>query len=78
MKVKYYVFKRYYFYQEEPEEHYFHKEWEYVGKTFAVSEKQAVNNVRHRVNATSQHKPVNVSGHWENGFEWKASQSWLK
>ena len=39
----------------------------------AVSEKQAINNVRNRIMGNiSQYKPVAFGGKWENGYYWKA------
>ena len=71
-KERFSVYARYYLDAEEPE-NCIRGEWSFMGTTYAVSEKQAVNNVRHRtVGCRSQYVPVAVSGHWENGFEWKA------
>ena len=73
-KIKFMVFTKYYFNCEEPEDCY-EGEWRFEGETWAVSEAQAINNVRHRKYGdygTSQYKPTATSGHWENGLEWKA------
>lgn len=46
---------------------------EFMGETWAVSEAQAINNVRYRtVGNTSQYLPYITSGHWEKGIEWEA------
>lgn len=73
-KSKYSVYIQYYLEAEEEENNILGK-WEFIGDTYAVSEKQAINNVRHREfgdYGTSQYLPTTVSGHWENGFNWKA------
>ena len=72
-KHKYIVYFRYYF---ETEESIRYDEWQYAGETFAVSEDKAINNVRYRrIGKHSQYMPANISGHWENGFEWKARKA---
>ena len=44
-----------------------------MGETWAVSEAQAINNVRYRtVGSTSQYLPYITSGHWEKRIEWEA------
>ena len=44
-----------------------------MGETWAVSEAQAINNVRYRTAGnTSQYLPYITSGHWEKGIEWEA------
>lgn len=71
-KRKYKVFSQYYF---ESEDHSRTDTWKFVSETWAVSEAQAINNVRHRTMGdygTSQYKPIAVGGHWENGLNWKA------
>lgn len=68
----YKVYSRYYF---NSEDYSREGKWKFEGKTFAVSEKQAINNVRHRKYGdygSSQYKPIATSGHWENGLEWSA------
>ena len=72
MKRKYKVYAQYYFETEDGEDD-FTEFWNYMGETFAVSEKQAINNVRFRnYGNISQYKPITESGHWCNGFNWKA------
>jgi hypothetical protein len=72
IKESYAVYARYYFDSEEPEDCR-KGNWKFMGKTSAVSEKQAINNVRFRcMGERSQYKPIAVSSHWENGLEWKA------
>lgn len=73
-KHKFNVFSQHYVEHENPECSYRGK-WNMVGETWAVSEKQAINNVRHRKRGdyySSQYKPRYVSGHWEEGEHWKA------
>ena len=73
-KVKWLVFNRYYLITEDIEDN-ITEDWKLVGTTYAVSEAQAINNVRHRVMGdygTSQYKPIATSGYWENGFDWMA------
>jgi len=66
------VYRRYFLEAEDPEDGIV-TEWEFVSTTTAVSEAQAVNNVRFKtVGNWSQYAPIYVSGHWANGFEWKA------
>lgn len=73
-KHKFNVFSQHYVEHEDPE--YSHKgDWKKVGETWAVSEKQAINNVRHRKRGdyySSQYKPNYVSGRWAEGEYWKA------
>lgn len=72
MKRKYWVYARDYFITEDPEDCR-KGEWCWQGSTIAVSEKQAINNVKfRRMGRKSQYKPMATSGHWENGLEWKA------
>ena len=48
-------------------------DWYRVGETLAVSGKQAINNVRHRiVGDVSQYLPVEAEGHYEHDWEWHA------
>lgn len=70
------VYSQYYLLADEPEDS-FEDDWVFEGETFAVSEAQAINNVRHRNYGdygASQYKPVCRSGHWENGLRWKAEE----
>lgn len=49
--------------------------WENIGETWAVSEKQAVNNVRHRTlgdRYASQYLPTMECGHCIAGYHYKA------
>lgn len=71
-RIPFDVYSRYYLHTEDPEDG-FERDWTFEGDTWAVSEKQAVNNVRHRnLGDISQYKPIAVGGHWDNGLEWKA------
>ena len=73
-KHKYRVMAQEYFHSED---HNRENEWECVGETYAVSEKQAINNVRHRMYGDygmSQNKPLNAECKWENGLHWKAER----
>lgn len=57
------------------EENTYQDEWIPIGTTRAVSEKQAINNVRYRAMGTeSQYLPTYISGHMESGLEWKAER----
>lgn len=74
---KYQVYTAYYFYSEEYEDCHVDK-WTHEGSTWAVSEKQAINNVRHRSYGdygSSQYKPLNCEGSYENGLMWLAIAS---
>lgn len=72
---KYKVYRRYYMECEDAEND-FSEDWEFVGETKAVSSKKAINNVRYRkMEEISQYKPLCISGHWENGYKWKAEES---
>ena len=76
-KLKFIVYSQYYMETEFPDED-FTDDWKFEGETWAVSEKQAINNVRHRKYGdygTSQYKPATTSCHWENGLKWKATQA---
>lgn len=74
LKTRYRVSRRYYLVADD-EENNITDEWVFVGETFAVSEAQAINNVRHRtMGDASQYLPVATSGHWENGYDWKAEE----
>ena len=46
-------------------------------QTYAVSDKQAINNVRHRFlgDMYSQYKPVDISGHYDVWYEYKVRES---
>ena len=71
-RKRYAVYLRYFMEAEDPE-NCITGDWEFKGRTMATSEAQAVNNVRFKLMGNlSQYKPVAVSGHWANGFEWKA------
>lgn len=74
MKQKYmYAVYRQYFFISENEEESYTEEWEYVGKTYAVSAKKAISNVRFRkCGCLSESKPIATSAHWKNGYNWKA------
>lgn len=73
-KAKYDVFARYVMCAEE-EENSFEADWEHIGTTFAVSEVQAINNVRFKVMGNvSQYKPLATSGHWETELEWRTKK----
>lgn len=74
-KEYYRVFIRYSMVAEEPE-NCFSEGWKYLDKTLAVSEEQAINNVRHRVmgDEISQYMPIATGGHWETWYEWKAEK----
>ena len=75
-KVKWLVYSRYYQLTEDIESNII-DDWTLVGTTYAVSEKQAINNVRHRMMGdygTSQYKPIETSGHWECGLDWAAKR----
>jgi len=77
-KKKFRVFKRYYYLEDcdSPSGGYYrHEVWEFVGETLAVSEKQAINNVRYRRKFPSQCRPVANGCRWENGFEWAAKEA---
>lgn len=40
--------------------------------TYAVSERQAINNIKFRITGkTSQYRPMAVGGSWENGLLYK-------
>lgn len=59
---------------EPPEENVIYPEV-FIGTTFAVSESQAINNVRHRMlgdYGTSQYKPVDVGCHYTVWIDWRA------
>lgn len=74
IKRRFRVFRRYYLVTEDIENN-ITDEWVFVGETWAASEKQAINNVRHRtMGDVSQYLPVAVSGHRENGYDWKAEE----
>ena len=75
-RAKWLVYRTYYMRSEDIEDS-FENEPELVGETWAVSEAQAINNVRHRTMGdygTSQYKPLAVSGHWDCGYDWSAVQ----
>lgn len=47
--------------------------YEFAGETWAVSEKQAINNVRHReFGDVSQYLPIYDSAYYVAEYEWKA------
>lgn len=67
---RYKVYSKEYFLSED---HKRSDEWKYIGETTAVSEKQAINNIRYRIYGNiSQYKPIAVSSNWQNGLIWKA------
>ena len=73
-KIPYEVYIRRRIEAEDQENNVLHA-WEYAGSTAAVSEKQAINNVRHNRfgdYGTSQYLPVSTSGHYEVWIDWKA------
>lgn len=63
--MKYAVFYRFRIESEFVEDDVIHN-WMYIGETIA-------NNVRYNYfGKVSQYKPVDVSGHYESYFDWKA------
>lgn len=71
-RMLYQVYRKYYL-DAEDIENSFEEDWKFAGSTYAVSEKQAINNVRNRIMGNiSQYKPVAFGGKWENGYYWKA------
>lgn len=46
--------------------------WELIGDTYAVSEAQAINNVRYRNDLPSNFSILDSRGHWEKYIEYKA------
>lgn len=73
-KRKYLVYAKYYLESEFPEDS-FEEDWKLVGETFAVSEKQAINNVRFKLfgnYCASQYKPTYSGGHYSYGLHYKA------
>lgn len=70
-KDHYSVFFKYFMITEDIEDS-FEDEWQFAGDTWAVSEAQAINNVRYRMGHPSQYKPLAVSGHWDTWMDWKA------
>ena len=80
-KFKFKVFYQRYFATDYPEVYgtrsdsgYDLDEWEEAGETYAVSEAQAINNVRCRLFGpkSSQYAPTGYGGPWEEGYNWKA------
>ena len=80
-KLKFMVYYRHYFATDYPEVYgtrnesgYDLDEWKEAGETWAVSEAQAINNVRCRLFGfkSSQYKPFAYSGSYEEGYDWKA------
>ena len=72
LKLKYAVYRQFILEAEEPENGVEHDK-EFMGYTYAVSEKQAINNIKHRMMGNvSQYKPLAVSGHWAYWCKWTA------
>ena len=80
-KVKYVVYYQHYFATDYPEVYgtqsdsgYDLYEWEEAGSTYAVSEAQAINNVRCRLfgEKSSQYMPIGSGNSWVEGYNWKA------
>ena len=76
LKKKFRVYrKRWSMGNDEDPETYAEDSWEDIGTTYAVSEKQAVNNVRHRTMGdrySSQYLPTMEIGHSVSGYHYKA------
>lgn len=76
IKLKYKVYRqRWSMSDDEDESTYSADGWEDIGTTYAVSEKQAVNNVRHRTLGdyySSQYLPTQEYGHSIAGYHYKA------
>lgn len=55
------------------------EEWKLGGETWAVSHKQAINNIRNRLfgnDYSSQYKPQYSSGYCIEGYNYKAINTW--
>ena len=75
-KTRYFVFAQRKVISEFPEENVIYPK-EFIGETFAVSEKQAVNNVRHRTMGdymSSQYLPIEESCHYSVWLKWSAEE----
>ncbi len=71
-KQKYAIYRQFFLEAEEPENCVDHEK-EFMGYTWAASEKQAINNIKHRMMGNvSQYKPLAVSGHWAYYCKWTA------
>ena len=72
-KVKYQVYSSYEFLSDDYEDCHRDK-WTYEGETWAVSEKQAINNIRHRNygNDFSQYGPMDTGNRYCNRLYFKA------
>lgn len=80
-KHKFVVYYQHYFATDYPEVYgtksdsgYDVDEWKIAGSTYAVSEAQAINNVRCRVFGakSSQYMPSGYGSSWNEGYHWKA------
>lgn len=79
-KIRFIVYYQRYFATDYPEHYgindsgYEVYEWKEAGSTYAVSEAQAINNVRCRLFGakSSQYMPSGNGGSWEEGYNWKA------
>ena len=75
-RMKFRVYrKRWSMTNDEDQSTFSEESWESIGETWAVSEKQAVNNVRHRTlgdRYSSQYMPVMECGHSIAGYQYKA------
>jgi hypothetical protein len=71
-KQRYNVYYRLRTYNEITNEEFI-SDFAFAGETWAVSERQAINNFRHREYGDfSQHLPIYTSGHYDAAYEWKA------
>lgn len=80
-KVKFIVYYQHYFSTDYPEIYGTHSDsgydigdWKEAGSTYAVSEAQAINNVRCRLFGpnSSQYAPTGYGNSWNEGYNWKA------
>lgn len=75
MKKHYYVYMKWGVEADELENCTSHDP-EFVGETWAVSEAQAINNVRHRAYGdVSQYLPIDVRGHYAVVWDWFAVEA---
>ena len=73
-KRKYIVYATCHIDTDEPEKKVVHERVA-VGETIAISEAQAINNVRYRVMGNvSQYLAIETSGHWDSYIEWEAEE----
>lgn len=73
-KRHYAVYTQYSMDADEPEDE-FEDEWRFAGDTYAVSEAQAINNVRHRTFGDHSFSlPLAVGGKWATWLDWKAEE----